>query len=72
MCVSVFFALTEAGYSSKIAADELQSELGAQIGQSKRGRPRINSQSRDALERIRNVQAMVSAFAERVCSRKEL
>jgi len=61
-------ALTEAGYSSKIAPADLQSELGHRIGQSKRGRPRIHSRSRDTLDRIRNVQAMISAFAKRVRS----
>ena len=61
-----FAALTEAGFSSKIAADELQGMLGDRIGHSKRGRPRINSQSRDTLDRITTVQAMVSAFAKRV------
>jgi hypothetical protein len=63
-----FVALTEAGYSSKNAADDLQGELGDRIGQSKRGRPRINSDPRDTLDRIRTVQAMVSAFAKRVRS----
>jgi len=64
-----FAALTEAGYSSKNAAAELQSELGDRIGQSKRGRPRIKqSVPRDTLDRIRNVQAMISAFAKRVRS----
>lgn len=63
-----FAGLTEAGYSSKNAAAELQSELGDRIGQSKRGRPRINSDARDTLDRIRTVQAMVSAFAKRVRS----
>jgi hypothetical protein len=63
-----YAALTEAGYSSDEAANELQGELGNRIGQSKRGRPRTNSQSRDTLERIRNVQARVSAFAKRVRS----
>jgi hypothetical protein len=67
VCVC-FAALTEAGYSSKNAAAEVQSALGDRIGQSKRGRPRINSQSRDTLDRIRNVQAMNSAFAKRVRS----
>ena len=63
-----FAALTEAGYSSKVAAAELQRELGYRIGQSKRGRPRINSQSPDTMDRMRNVQAAVSAFAKRVSS----
>jgi hypothetical protein len=67
VCVC-FVALTEAGYSSTNAANELQSELGDRIGQSRRGRPRINSELRDTPDRIRNVQAMVSAFAKRVRS----
>jgi len=61
-------ALTEAGYSSDDAANALQSELGSRIGQSKRGRPRKNSQLRNTLDRMRNVQAMVGAFAKRVRS----
>lgn len=68
VCVC-FVALREAGYGSKIAANLLQSELGDRIGQSRRGRPRNNNQSRDTLDRIRNVQAMASAFAKRVRSR---
>jgi hypothetical protein len=64
-----FAALTEAGYSSKNAAAELQGELGDRIGQSRRGRPRISRQPRDTLDRIRSVQAMVSAFAKRVRSK---
>jgi hypothetical protein len=67
VCVC-FAALTEARYSSDDAASVLQSELGNRIGHSKRGRPRKNSQPRDTLERIRSVQAMVSAFAKRVRS----
>jgi len=63
-----FAALTEAGFSSKDAGGELQGLLGDGIGQSKRGRPRVNGAPRDTLDRIRNVQAMVSAFAKRVRS----
>ena len=65
-----FTALIEAGCRSKDAADDLQDMLGDRIGHSKRGRPRIISQSRDGLERIRIVQAMVSAFAKRVRSQQ--
>src|SRR5580692_4812091 len=65
MCFAV---LTEAGYSSDDAANDLQTVLGNRIGQSKRGRPRINSQPRDTLDKIRNVQAMISSFAKRVRS----
>src|SRR5579862_1101661 len=63
-----FAALTEAGYSSKNAANDLQGYLGDRIGHSKRGRPRIDSDPRDTLDRLRTVQAMVSAFAKRVRS----
>jgi hypothetical protein len=61
-------ALMEAGYASDDAASALQGELGSRIGQSRRGRPITNRRSRDTLDRIRNVQAMVSAFAKRVRS----
>jgi len=63
-----FAALTEAGYRSKDAANELADVLGDLIGQSKRGRPRIDGSPRDTLDRIRTVEAMVSAFKKRVCS----
>jgi len=63
-----FAALTEAGCNSNNAASDLQCVLGDRIGQSKRGRPRINSQPRDTLDRVTTVQAMVSAFAKRVRS----
>jgi len=63
-----FAALTEAGYSSKNAANDLQGYLGDRIGHSKRVRLRIDSDPRDTLDRLRTVQAMVSAFAKRVRS----
>jgi hypothetical protein len=63
-----FEVLKEAGYTSTNAANDLQSELGDRIGRSKRGRPRINSQSRDTLDKITNVLAMIGAFAKRVRS----
>jgi hypothetical protein len=63
-----FVALTEAGYSSNDAANDLQGMLGDRFGQSKRGRPRVNGDPSEILERVTNVQARVSAFAKRVRS----
>lgn len=63
-----FVALREAGYSSKGAAGELEEVLGDRVAQSNRGRPRVNSSPRDMIDRLRNVQAMVSEFGRRVRS----
>jgi hypothetical protein len=63
-----FVALIDAGYGSTDAASDLQDMLGHGFGQSKRGRRRVKGDPTDTLDKIRNVQARVSAFAKRVRS----